>query len=155
MSHVKTRTALVVLEAILALTAIYGAITVIPNLPHDWIKGSIFPDYTIPALALGVLVGGSAIVAGLAVILRPMAGAAASVAAGGIIVGFELVEIVAVGFTLVTYGAGQPQSWLQVGYIALGTGIAVLGASLWLALGGGIPLLHVGRSPAGARAFGS
>jgi hypothetical protein len=150
----KTRAALVLLEGILAFTAILGALAIIPNLPHDWIKGSVFPDYTIPALALGVLVGGSAVIAGLAVIFRPMIGAAASVVAGVMIIGFELVEIIVVGFTLVTYGAGQPQSWLQVAYITVGAAITILGARLWLALGGRIPLIHAGGSTAGSKVFG-
>jgi hypothetical protein len=154
MSHLKTRAALVLLEGILALTAIFGAITVIPNLPQDWIRGSVFPSYTVPALALGVLVGGSATIAGLAVIFRPMIGAAASVVAGVMIIGFELVEVIVVGFTLVTYGAGQPQSWLQVAYITVGAAIAILGARLWLALAGRIPLIHAGGSAAGSRVFG-
>jgi uncharacterized membrane protein len=122
MSDLKTRAGLVLLEGILALTAILGAITVIPNLPHDWIKGGVFPDYTIPALALGVLVGGSAVIAGR--------------------------------FTLVTYGAGQPQSWLQVAYITVGAAITILGARLWLALGGRIPLIYAGGSTAGSKVFG-
>lgn len=146
MSHWKARSALVVLEAILALTAVLGAVSVVPNLPPDWIKGSIFPDYTIPALALGVLVGGSAIVAALAVLWRPLVGAAVSVVAGVMIVGFELVESTVVGFTLVTIGPGQPQAWLQVVYLAVGTLITILGARLWLALGGAIPLGHAGPS---------
>jgi len=154
MSHLKTRAALVLLEGILALTAIFGAITVIPNLPHDWIKGSVFPDYSLPALALGVLVGGSATVAGLAVIFRPMIGAVASVVAGVMIIGFELVEVIVVGFTLMTYGAGQPQSWLQVVYLAVGAAIAILGARLWLALGGRVPRIHADGSTAGSRVFG-
>lgn len=140
MKYIKIRVALVVLEAILAITAISGAIWVIPNLPLDWIKGTIFPNYTIPALSLGILVGGSAIVAALTVIVRPVIGAAASVLAGAMIIGFELVEILAVGFTMVTLGADQPQSWLQVAYLSLGTTIAILGARLWRALGGRIPL---------------
>jgi hypothetical protein len=152
MSHVKTRVGLVALEAILALTAIVSAFTVIPSLPPEWIKGSAFADYTIPAIALGVLVGGSAVVAALAVVIRPALGAAASIVAGLMIIGFELVEMVVVGFSLVVYGPGMPQAWLQVVYIALGAAIAILGARLWLALGGRIPKFRPARpAPAAPR----
>jgi hypothetical protein len=151
MSYLKTRIGLVALEAILALTAIVSAFTVIPNLPPDWIKGSVFSDYTIPALALGVLVGGSAAFAALAVVFKPTLGAAASVVAGLMIIGFELVEIVVVGFTLVTYGPGVPQAWLQIVFIALGAAISILGTRLWLAHGGRIPPFRAGQSSQAAR----
>jgi hypothetical protein len=136
MSKWKTRIALPVLDSVLAVSAIVSAFTVIPGLPREWIAGSIFPDYTMPALALGVLVGGSALGAAMAVIFRPVLGAAAAMVSAAMIIGFELVEIAAVGFTPLTYGLDKPQSWLQVAYLALGAVIAFLGAGLWRALSG-------------------
>jgi membrane protein implicated in regulation of membrane protease activity len=52
--------------------------------------------------------------------------------AGIFMVGFELVEIMVVGFTPVQTPS-QPQAWLQVFYLAIGTLIAVLGWRLWRA----------------------
>jgi hypothetical protein len=52
-------------------------------------------------------VGGSAALAVIALIFRPKIGAAACVVAGLLAIGFELVETVPVGFTLVTDGPGQ------------------------------------------------
>lgn len=142
MNHWRTRSAIAILDLILAVTAIFGALTVVPSLPRDWIAGSIFTDYTIPALALGVLVGGSAVVATLAVLFRPTVGAAAAIVSGLMIIGFEVVEIVSVGFSPLTHGAAYPQSWLQVVYIALGFVVAGLGAGLWRALGGFVPFVQ-------------
>ncbi len=142
MTNWKTRGAIAFLDLILAVTAIFGALTVIPSLPRDWIAGSVFTDYTIPALALGVLVGGSAAVATLAVLFRPRVGAVAAIVSALMIIGFEVVEIVSVGFSPLTHGAGSPQSWLQVVYIALGLVLAGLGAGLWRALGGSVPFVH-------------
>jgi len=51
---------LVVLLALQAAGAIFGAIFVVPSQPVEHLK--VLPDYTIPALALGLLVGGSALV---------------------------------------------------------------------------------------------
>jgi hypothetical protein len=142
MSHRRARVGIAFLDLILALTALFGALTVVPSLPREWIAGSIFPDYTIPALGLGVLVGGSAAVASVAVLFKPMVGAAAAIVSALMIIGFEVVEIASVGFAPLTHGAANPQSWLQVVYVALGLVLAALGAGLWRALGGFVPLVH-------------
>jgi hypothetical protein len=141
MSNWRTRAALGVLDAFLALTAIFGALTVVPSLPREWIAGSIFPDYTVPALGLGVLVGGSSVIAVVALIVRPKLGAAAAMLSAVMILGFEVVEIATVGFSPLTYGVTSPQSWLQVAYMALGVVIALIGAGLWRAQGGRIPVV--------------
>ncbi|HXN04609.1 MAG TPA: hypothetical protein VN895_07230 [Candidatus Acidoferrum sp.] len=135
MTHRVNRIALGVLELFVMLTAVQGAIFVIPNLPPAWIKGTPFADYTIPALALGIICGGGSLIAGLAVMFRPLLGGALSVMAGMVMIGFELVEISVVGFTLVTNGPGTPQAWLQVIYLAVGTAIVLLGMRLFLAEG--------------------
>jgi hypothetical protein len=145
MSNLKTRIALVALTAVLALSAVVGAITVVAGLPREWIAASVFPDYTVPELALGVLVGGGVVIAAVAVIYRPRFGAAAAVGSAVMIIGFEVVEIAAVGFSSLTYGIDKPQSWLQVAFLAQGAVIGMLGAGLWRALGGRIPRL--GNSP--------
>lgn len=146
MSHWKIRVGIAFLDLILAVTALFGALTVVPSLPRDWIAGSIFPDYTIPALGLGVLVGGSAAVATVAVLFRPKVGAAAATVSAVMLIGFEAVEIISVGFSPLTHGAAYPQSWLQVVYIALGVVLVALGARLWRAQGGFVPFV---REPAG------
>lgn len=90
------------LAAFVTLTALQGAIFVVPTMPRSVLhKGvlAIFSDFTIPALALGILCGGSALVAFVTVLARPQLGALASMTAGVFMIGFELVEIVAVGFT--------------------------------------------------------
>ena len=127
MTHRVNRIALGMLELFVVLTAVQGAIFVIPNLPPAWIKGSPFADYTVPALALGIVCGGASLIAGLAVMFRPLLGAALSVMAGIVLMAFELVEIAVVGFTLATYGPGTPQAWLQVIYLAVGTTMVLLG----------------------------
>jgi hypothetical protein len=143
MSRRKSRIGLGLLEAFLALTAVVGAIFVLPTLPLDYIRGGPFPDYIVPALALGLLVGGSAVVAVLGLIVRPLIGAVASVVAGMMIIGFEVVEIGVVGFIR----PGTPQAWLQVVYITVGSVSVVLGARLWLALTAGVPRISSRVSP--------
>lgn len=127
------RAALFGLEGFIAVTAITGAIFVLPTIPAEWLRRGVitpFSDTTIPALALGVLCGGSALAAMIASAARPRLGALLAVASGAMMVGFELVEILVVGFTPLLYPT-QPPAWLQPFYIALGLAVMMLGARLW------------------------
>jgi hypothetical protein len=123
------------IAAFMALTAIQGALFVVPTMPRSVLhKGvlALFPDFTIPALALGILCGGSALVAFVTVLVRPRNGALASIAAGVFMIMFELVEITVVGFTPVQ-SPDQWPAWLQVVYLAVGAVMVILGARLWKA----------------------
>ncbi|MGZ6372927.1 MAG: hypothetical protein ACXWL8_05980 [Candidatus Limnocylindria bacterium] len=82
-------------------------------------------------MALGILVGGSSALAVILLLVRPWAGAVATIVAGLMIIGFELVEIGVVGFTLVEYDASQFQAWLQVIYLALGSFQVLFGYQVW------------------------
>jgi hypothetical protein len=133
------RIGLLALDAFVAFTAIYGAIFVVPTIPLEWLKRGPFTDYTVPALALGILVGGSALVAAVLLLVRPATGALATIGAGIMIIGFELVEIAIVGFTLIEYDASQFPAWLQVIYLALGSLQVAFGYRAWRATGSTIP----------------
>lgn len=133
------RFGLLALDAFVAFTAIYGAIFVVPTIPLEWLKHGPFTDYTIPALALGILVGGSASAAAVLLLVRPGAGAVATIVAGIMIIGFELVEIGVVGFTLIEYDPSQFQAWLQVIYLALGSLQVLFGYRAWRGTGSAIP----------------
>jgi hypothetical protein len=149
------RVALVALEIFLAVTAIYGAIYVVPIQPRGLLAGSPFTDYTIPALGLGLLVGGGALAAAAFLGVRPRVGALLSVASGGSIIVFELVETSVMGFdvwrhaiglgpavTFEKYGSlegipvplGVPLPlWLQPFYLVVGLLIVALALRLWTA----------------------
>jgi hypothetical protein len=133
MRHRLLRGTLAVLAALIAFTTIQGAIFVVPTMPRAWLHQGLltpFADYTIPALALGILCGGSALVALVTLLMRVRIGALLTVVAGILMVGFELVEIVVVGFTPVLYPT-QPPAWLQVFYLIAGSAMALLGGFLW------------------------
>ncbi len=147
--HWRLRGPLVALEGLVALTAIQGAIFVVPALPKSWLQqGAITPftDFTIPAVALGVVCGGSALLALVTVVTRPWIGALASIVAGLIMVGFEAVEIAVVGFTPMLYPA-QPQAWLQPFYLAVGAAMSVLGGYLWWVLARSFRLVPIEERP--------
>ena len=101
---------LIVLELFLAATAIFGAIWVVPSQPVALLAGSPFTDYTIPALALG-LIGVAALVSAALLLVRRAIGVLGSIAVGVGIVVFELVETSVMGLDV----------WLN----ALGLGPAV------------------------------
>jgi hypothetical protein len=124
----KTRIAIAVLDGFLAITALAGATIVVPTLPTSMLAGSVFPDFLVPGLALGVLVAGSAFAATAAVLRRPKLGAALAMISALTIIVFEVVEVASVGY-----------HWLQVAYIVLGVLIAALGFRVWIAEGGYIP----------------
>jgi hypothetical protein len=140
-----TRIALLVLHALVAVSAIGGAIWVVPTMPLDWIKAGPFTDWTVPALALG-LVGVLAAVSFVAVLRRPWLGALASVVAGAAMIAFELVEIGVVGWTLADPRLnGNFQAWLQPIYLVVGSAQLILGIVLWTARRGEapeLPLIH-------------
>ncbi len=129
------RWTLVALATFVAVTAIQGAIFVVPTMPRSVLhKGvmALFSDFTIPALALGILCGGSALIAVVTLLLRPAGGALASVVAGLFMVGFELVEILVVGFTP-AQTPDQFPAWLQIVYLAVGGALMLVGARQWKA----------------------
>ncbi len=132
MRHYASRGLLAVLSAFIALTTIAGAVFVVPTLPSDWIDGSVFTDYTIPAFALG-LVGILAVVTFVLLVLRPELAGALAIATGLAMIVFELVEIWAVGFSIVEYGIDEPVAWLQVVYLGIGALTAGAGFALWQA----------------------
>ena len=132
MPHLASRGVLFVLAAFIAVTAIAGALFVVPGLPPEWIDGGPFADYTVPAVTLG-FVGVLAVMTMLALVIRPDIAGAAAVTAGAAMVAFELVEIGVVGFSLLEYGVGEPVAWLQVVYVAIGLITTGMGGALWVA----------------------
>ena len=131
MGHVATRKMLILLLLFVAFSAVIGAVFVVPTLPLDWIRRGPMTDFTVPAIALGLVVGGSAVVAlGLLVADSPSAGVAA-MAAGALVIAFEFVEIWVVGFAILVRGADDVVSWLQVACIGIGVISMALGYHLW------------------------
>jgi len=110
-------TILILLSIFLALTAIPGGFCLLTGIaapPVDELKGSIFTDYTIPGLALMIIVGGSAIVAAVLLIRKHKYALFYSAIVGLIIMTFEFIEVLAIGSPT---GAGLV---MQIIYFVLG-----------------------------------
>ena len=111
-------TSLIILNIFLALTAIPGGFCLLTGIaapPIEELKGSIFTDYTIPGLALMIIVGGSALLASVLLIRKYKYAVFYSAIAGLIIMVFEFVEVLAIGSPT---GAGLV---MQIIYFVLGT----------------------------------
>jgi len=79
------------------------------------LKGSLFASYTVPGLALMLLVGGSAMVATWLPSKRHPLGPQISLVSGLVLMAFEAVELLIVGYT-----------WLLGFYVAVGLAIVAL-----------------------------
>ncbi len=123
-SH-QARRGLTVLDGFLGITAVFGGLTLLFGwlpIPASLLIGSPFTSYTIPALALTVLVGGGGVLATVLMRRRSSGSLAASGLAGLALLIFEAVELALIGF-----------SWLLALYVALGLAIVALAFGLWLA----------------------
>lgn len=121
---------LVILVAFLALTTVAGGIglltgAIAPGL--ELLQGSPFSSYTIPGLALAIIVGGSALIATILLVRRHRWGALACGVTGIGIVIFEIVEVLSIGSD-----PGVARN-LQIFYFIVGLLIALLAAMLWVA----------------------
>lgn len=111
-------TTLIVLNVFLALTAIPGGFCLLTGIavpPLDELKDSIFTDYTLPGLALLIIVGGSALLTAILLMRKNKFALMCSAAAGIIIMIFEFVEVLVIGSPT---GAGLI---MQLLYFLIGT----------------------------------
>ena len=130
MSNRLLRIALALLTGFIALTAIGGGIALLVGLedsrfPLDWLRGTPFPDYTIPALILVVVVGGSALVACVSLIWVLRFRLVASLLAGIIMMGYIVVE-----YLILQQVPPGPTS-IEIFYFALGALIGALAGYRW------------------------
>lgn len=109
--------ALVTLNIFLALTAIPGGFCLLTGIaapPIEELNDSVFKDYTIPGLALMIIVGGSALTAAIMLIRKYKYALFYSAIVGLIIMTFEFIEVLAIGSPT---GAGLV---MQIIYFVLG-----------------------------------
>ena len=129
----KARLTAIILNAFLAVTALWGALFVVPQLPMSLLRWGPFSDFVVPAVGL-CSVGVVALVGATAAIWRPTVAAVASVLAGSAIVAFEIVEAAVVGSVLNVPPGMNEQGfvalWLQPFYAIVGVALVILGISL-------------------------
>lgn len=130
MNERNVRIAVVIVDLFAGVSAVAGAIGLVAGfmqIPLSVLSGTPFANFMIPALLLGLVVGGSALAAALIALFGPRLTLLkqwrfeplATAIAGVIMVGWMTVEIAMIGL-----GA-----WLQVAYFVVGLlmiGLAVV-----------------------------
>ena len=119
------RIALIIADSFVAATAIGDGIILVTGMestryPLDLLKGTAFSSYVIPGLVLALVVGGSAIVAAIAMLRSPYASAVASAAAGAVLMGWIAGEVLVLT-------RPSARSWVEALYFAIGLAMAWLG----------------------------
>jgi hypothetical protein len=127
MNENRIRIAVIAADLFEAASAIVGAVGLVVgfmNIPVSVLATTPFTDFTVPALLLGVVVGGSALAAGIitALQLRPY-DALVSGAAGCITVGWMAIEVGLIGLGI----------WAQVVWWLVGAVMILLAVLLWQA----------------------
>ena len=134
--HKVIRIVLLVIEAFVGLSALGGGIAILQGvvfgfvLPLAWLAGTPFSDYTIPGLALVIVVGGSALLAAATVFIEREWAVLVSVLAGLFMAGYEVVEVVSLDSK---FGDALPTFLgLQLVYSVLGLAVFGLAGFLWM-----------------------
>ena len=131
------RLVLIVLTGLLSLSAIPGGIALLGGYapPIELLTGSFFADFTIPALSLLVVVGGSAALATVLLARGSRFALLSAAFAGVVVMSFEFVEVLAIG------SPSGPAQVMQLLYFAVG--LLLVSASLAAVL---VDLLEEGRA---------
>ena len=114
---------LIALAGFLAVSAVPGGITLLVGFyapPVEQLKGSGFSDFTVPGLALLLLVGGSAVLATVLLVRRSTLASFMSALAGVIVMSFEFVEVLAIG------SPPGPARVMQLLYFGIGLALVCL-----------------------------
>lgn len=129
---------LAILASFLALSAIPGGVMLLAGIyspPVEQLAGSIFESFTIPGLALLLLVGGTSAVAAVALFRKHRHAVLLAAAAGLAVVVFEFVEVLVIG------SPPGPARVMQIVYFSIGTCL----------IGGSIGVLFIDSAGAGPR----
>jgi hypothetical protein len=108
-----------ILLAFLALNAFgggYYGMTGAKNIPLEWLHGSPFQNYFIPSLFLFSVIGGSALVAAIAVFSQSPIARVAALFCGTIVLFWIAVQVIIIGYV----------SWMQPVTAAAAIAILIL-----------------------------
>jgi hypothetical protein len=95
------RLLLILLDAVIALNAIGGAIYGLSgakDVPREWLEGSPFDSFLIPSLYLGIIVGGAHMLAAALLVRRDRRGRNMALAAAAILASWIAVQVAIIGY---------------------------------------------------------
>lgn len=119
-----------IITGFIAVTAIGGGIALLSGaedgrFPLEWLQGTPFKSYTIPALLLTFIVGGSSLLACISIFRNLKAGILSSLTAGIVMVGFIVVEV------LILNQTPPGPTPIEMMYFGLGLITFLLAGFLW------------------------
>jgi hypothetical protein len=126
MKHKGIHLALFAFELPAAVGAIAGGLALLAGVIHfplEQLQGTPFGDYTIPGLILAMVVGGSLLLGAATALLRREFAVLCSVAAGLILSGWIIGEVILLGPFALTW---------QLPFFAWGLAIFGLASFLWM-----------------------
>lgn len=94
---------LLLLMAVNAFGGGYYAMSGAKDIPVEWLKGSPFPDYFFPGLFLFLVIGGSALIAAVAVFSRHRLARCAALFCGVTVLLWIIIQVIIIGYV----------SWMQ------------------------------------------
>lgn len=86
------------------------------GVPREWLQGTPFTDYFIPSVILLVVVGGSFLIAAIAMLTDLHIGRGAALISGAIVLGWVVVQVAMIGYV----------SWMQPTTAVAGVSVLVL-----------------------------
>ena len=98
----------------------YYGLSGAPGVPTEWLEGSPFRDYFVPGLILLVVVGGSFLVAAIAVLAAWRIARLAAFAAGLVVLAWLVAQVAIIGYV----------SWMQPTTAIAGVLVLVLTSQL-------------------------
>ena len=101
---------LLIFVAVNAFVGGYYGLLGAKDIPINWLRNSPFNSYFIPSVILIVIVGGTSLFAGFAVLMKFRTGDIISYTAGGILIVWLAVEIFIIGYV----------SWMQTATAIVG-----------------------------------
>jgi hypothetical protein len=107
---------LLLLMAVNAFGGGFYAMAGAKDVPVEWLKESPFPDYFLPGLFLFLVIGGSALIAAVAVFSRHRLARRAALFCGVIVLLWLLIQVIIIGYV----------SWMQPATAVAATLILVL-----------------------------
>lgn len=125
MNNELTRFFTIAISGLIAISAITGGLAILAgaeDFPLAWLEGSIFKSYTIPALILTIIVGGSALIATILYVKKHRLANKALIAAGAILMGQIIGEII-----ILNQEPPVPTG-IEIFYFVLGLIVLILGA---------------------------
>ncbi len=127
----RVRFALFVLDISAAVSAVIGGIAValdVDRFPREWLAGTPFGDYLLPGLILAIVVGGVTGLAAVVTARSPRLGAPASVAAGVVLTGWIVGELLLLNQNS---ASTSPRSPIEGLYLGVGLAIVAVSLVLW------------------------